>query len=523
MAKADRRPARLRRFPLAAALGLVVAYLLGAAGCAPLQAVVPVASEPAPAAPPVIPTPTPIPPPAPQDLGQEAPDGQAIVAGGWATRSIILTFRAPEPAGAWVPEVEVVRVGEPFRGVPTTRGEPLPAGAGAARVELPDLAPGRYRWQARFRDGESEREGAWVAFAEGEDGFGVAGRPPAVQRVVTTGALVSPEGEPFVGQSGRLGLRWTVAVEPPAELDRLAYLLHPRDGVPNPADARSLPPTARSLDLEGLPDGQWYLHLWAVDEAGQAGEPATIPLTVLRSPPEIREVSYRTFVTNPLYQQASIRFKLSRPASVAVTIFARSSPAPVRVYHLARQAADETVSVAWDGRDSRLQVVEPGPYSFVVEATDDAGNTAQARHDGLTITDKLIRVSLGSQSMVAYAGATAVLSTLVTTGGQQLPTRPGTFEVEYKRSPFTFHSPFPRSSRFWYPDATVRYAMLFDPAEGNFIHDNGARTVFGPGTNGAALPGTTYGGSHGCVNVPTRAMAQFYEWTPTGTPVIVAP
>jgi len=95
-----------------------------------------------------------------------------------------------------------------------------------------------------------------------------------------------------------------------------------------------------------------------------------------------------------------------------------------------------------------------------------------------------------------------------------VPTKSGTFEVVYKSSPFTFHSPVSPGSPVLYPDAKVRYAMLFDPAEGNFLHDNGARRAYGPGTNGPGVPGGPSSGTHGCVNVPLAVMAQLYEWTP---------
>jgi lipoprotein-anchoring transpeptidase ErfK/SrfK len=63
--------------------------------------------------------------------------------------------------------------------------------------------------------------------------------------------------------------------------------------------------------------------------------------------------------------------------------------------------------------------------------------------------------------------------------------------------------------------------MLFDPAGANFIHDAPWRSVFGPGTNGPGIPGDTYDGSHGCVELPTAAMSQLYPWTALGTPVVV--
>ena len=54
-----------------------------------------------------------------------------------------------------------------------------------------------------------------------------------------------------------------------------------------------------------------------------------------------------------------------------------------------------------------------------------------------------------------------VYSTLVTTGGPQLPTDHGFFHIYMKISPFTFHSPWPPGSQYWYPDSPVQYWMPF--------------------------------------------------------------
>src|SRR6185437_9038910 len=122
----------------------------------------------------------------------------------------------------------------------------------------------------------------------------------------------------------------------------------------------------------------------------------------------------------------------------------------------------KTIKVEWDGKDAKGQFVPTGSYRFMVNAVDAAGNQAQAIYTGLTLTDKLIKVSLSKQQMIAYAGDTAFATTVVTTGGQALPTPTGQFEIIEKSSPFVFHAQYPKGSPYWFPDVTSHYAMLFN-------------------------------------------------------------
>jgi lipoprotein-anchoring transpeptidase ErfK/SrfK len=135
---------------------------------------------------------------------------------------------------------------------------------------------------------------------------------------------------------------------------------------------------------------------------------------------------------------------------------------------------------------------------------------------------KRITISLSRQRLRAWVGNTVVLSTPVTTGDAVLPTPTGYFTIFAKRSPYTFISPFPAGSRFWYPPSTVSFAMEFANG-GYFIHDAPWRTAYGRGTNAGSQPGTNYGGTHGCVNVPYNAARFLYFWAPIGTSVHVVP
>jgi lipoprotein-anchoring transpeptidase ErfK/SrfK len=172
-----------------------------------------------------------------------------------------------------------------------------------------------------------------------------------------------------------------------------------------------------------------------------------------------------------------------------------------------------------------------------VRATDHAGNvgswnlggiSVNPRPGTLTVTGqrvypgggKLIIVSLARQTLYAYDGDKLVLQTLVTTGNPSLPTPAGSYTIMAKYHPFQFVSPWPPSSPFWYPPSWVSYAMLFR-AGGYFLHDAPWRSVFGPGSNGPGQPGTNYGGTHGCVNIPPDATYFLWNWAPVGTLVLV--
>ena len=537
-----RHDRKLAWLPLVSSL--VVVCLLGVVGCSRAPAlsptpVVPVTSGSPPLlganpATPSAPIPTSQPAtstPVPKvavatDLAQMTTDGKVLAATGWTMGGVVLSFRAPSPAGpSLVPQVEVVKSDQPFTGAPTTQGPPVPTTNAEvdARVTLGNLVPGQYKWQARFEDAETKQLGAWSGFANGDVAFGIVGPAPSIQNLTVSGTEHNSGGVALVSQKDQPVLQWSVTIDQSLALDHLVYVADQQ------AKAATVPPTgnliaddSRSLPIDNLSDGDWYLHLWAVDKAGQASQPATVEVQVMRHPLEISNVLFRSWATNPLYQTVSIQFDASRDARVTVSILPLTSAAPIRVYDVGAQSASKAVHLTWDGKDSQGKVVAPGTYRFLIDAVDQAGNDAQALYSGITITDKVIKVSLGTQSLTAYEGDKPLVTTLVTSGGSDIPTPVGQFEILQKSSPFMFHSPFPKGNKFWYPDVQSHFAMLFDQPDADFIHDAPWRNKFGPGTNGPGIPGQVYTGSHGCVETPASVMPRLYPWTPLGTPVIVS-
>ena len=129
---------------------------------------------------------------------------------------------------------------------------------------------------------------------------------------------------------------------------------------------------------------------------------------------------------------------------------------------------------------------------------------------------KAVVVRLGAQTLTAYLNGKPVLRTPVTTGRPTLPTPVGSYHIEAAYSPFTFHSPWPPGSPYWYPPAPVTWAMPF--YDGDFLHDDPAEpaNAFGAGSENGPYA------SHGCVHVPHAAMAFLFHWLPIGAGVIVA-
>jgi lipoprotein-anchoring transpeptidase ErfK/SrfK len=137
-----------------------------------------------------------------------------------------------------------------------------------------------------------------------------------------------------------------------------------------------------------------------------------------------------------------------------------------------------------------------------------------------TLPDKALAISLKEQVIRAYSHGQQVFWSYVTTGRPGLETDPGSFKVYWKVSPWTMHSPWPKGSPYWYPDSKVKMVMWFNGGAG--IHDAYWRAYYGPGTEYPHYdPYGEDNGTHGCVNVPYSNMVWLWNWTPTGTPVIV--
>ncbi|MEA2647213.1 MAG: hypothetical protein QOE92_2296 [Chloroflexota bacterium] len=130
-----------------------------------------------------------------------------------------------------------------------------------------------------------------------------------------------------------------------------------------------------------------------------------------------------------------------------------------------------------------------------------------------SMPEKAIYVSLAREELRAYDHGKPFITTLVTTGRPELGTDTGEMSVIKKDSPWVMHSPWPRGSKYWYPDTRVTYVLWFH-VDGSGLHDAPWRSRYGPGTNDA-------NGTHGCVNIPYAETVKLFNWAPVGTPVYI--
>ena len=140
------------------------------------------------------------------------------------------------------------------------------------------------------------------------------------------------------------------------------------------------------------------------------------------------------------------------------------------------------------------------------------------------MNEKVVVVALAEQVIRVYADGKLVNAFQVTTGQPDLPSPPGTWWVEGKKSPTEFKADVPQSSPNWYPPTPINYAMQFH-SNGYFLHDSWWRSQYGPGTNFPHLDpgGTQYSihGSHGCVNMSKDDAAWLYGFVQLYTHILV--
>ncbi|HEX6122308.1 MAG TPA: L,D-transpeptidase [Ktedonobacterales bacterium] len=135
---------------------------------------------------------------------------------------------------------------------------------------------------------------------------------------------------------------------------------------------------------------------------------------------------------------------------------------------------------------------------------------------------QVILVSLAQQWLWAYQDGRLVFSNPVATGQPDLQTPSGTYRIQGKLADVMFYSPWAPDSPYYYAPEHINYALPFR-AGGFYIHDAPWRATFGPGSQ---VPHATPGGgwetgSHGCVNVTTRAAAWLYAWVAPGASLLI--
>jgi lipoprotein-anchoring transpeptidase ErfK/SrfK len=166
---------------------------------------------------------------------------------------------------------------------------------------------------------------------------------------------------------------------------------------------------------------------------------------------------------------------------------------------------------------TKLAAADPGQVAISAFA---AQRYAGQIHDALLshLPPKAVLISSSGQHLSAYEGGRQVASTPITSGTPpDLATDIGPMKVLRKDSPWKMHSPWPKGSPYWYPDANVQMVIWFTNT-GEGLHDaDWQPCCWGPGSQFGPYA------SHGCIHVPIETERFLFSWTAIGTPVVMYP
>ncbi len=451
----------------------------------------------------------------------------ALAAGSWiASTKIDLHMQVTVSAGAVTPQVEVEPVGTAFTNTVTAQGTSVSA-TGSAVVPVPDLRDGTaYHWQARVAD-DAGNTSPWVSFSPSGTDFGADLTSPA-KPIVTSPS--NPKSNGWY-HNRVITVGWS-STDSASGIAGYTYAL--QRGKPHGIKAGKIS-TATGARLSNMADGVWYLVVRAQDHAGNWSANGFFRMQLDRKPARIIWLTPpSTF--DPYDGPTSFKFTVSEPAQVRLKMYRVGTKTPVQTFHFKSVQPNHDVTVTWLGKRGKSPLPR-GYYFFAATAVDHAHNLTHVNVGGIRLNPipptlgpdgirlypnggKEILVVLSQQTLYAYNGTHLDLKTYVTTGNPSLPTPVGTYSVMAKYHPYEMISPWPVGSPYYYAPSWMSYAMLFRDG-GYFLHDAPWRSAFGPGTNGPGQPGTNYGGSHGCVNIPPAAMTYLWNWTPMGTRVLV--
>jgi hypothetical protein len=123
------------------------------------------------------------------------------------------------------------------------------------------------------------------------------------------------------------------------------------------------------------------------------------------------------------------------------------------------------------------------------------------------VTGRWVQVDLFEQTLAAYEGNRLVYATLIASGLDEWPTRPGLFNVYAKLYADRMRGAYREDGSDYYYLEAVPWVMYYDgqrALHGEYWHD-----------------GLGFRRSHGCVNLAPLDARWLYEWTEVGTPVWV--
>jgi lipoprotein-anchoring transpeptidase ErfK/SrfK len=448
-----------------------------------------------------------------------------------SSTSLDLHFQVAVSTEALTPQVEIEPSNVPFAGQPNFSGPSLKT-SGAASVVVTGLVNRQtYHWQARTTDAAGGAS-QWVQFSAAKSSADVGVDQDAPTRPTVASPTDPNQARWYNTKVEALRWRSTDAI---SGIRGYSFVV---------AESRHLSPPGSttadtSVQLNNLRDGVWFFAVRSEDRAGNWSQTSTFRMRLDRHPATLSWLSPNRIKFNPYRGPTKLEFKVNKNAAVTLQLYRVGAKQPVASFAFPHLRASRVATLEWSGKDKHGKPYPAGYYFFSASAIDRAFNVTKVNLGGIDYTPeqphlaatgqvlyasdgRRIFVSLSRQTLYAYDGTKLVLQTFVTTGNPNLPTPPGHFAVIGKYHPYEFVSPWPLGSPYWYPPSWSQFALLFKEG-GYFLHDAPWRGAFGPGTNGAGQPGTNYGGTHGCVNIPSTPMVFLFGWAQLGTPVDVVP
>jgi hypothetical protein len=449
--------------------------------------------------------------------------GHTVTAGSWSrSRSLTVTLRSAGNGGWLHAQVQVSAAGSNFHTVAGAKGTAVQAPKGTLvtlSATLNNLKDGgAYIWQVRTADTNGATS-AWVPFTTaGTVAIRTDLTAPSPPTIVSSNAAIK---NGYWSRATSATFSWS-ATDRGSGVAGYSYSFSQKLHAARPAMHGS-----NMATFAKVPDGHWFLHVWARDVAGNWSRLSVFKFNIDHTAPKIAFKGVTSDHFNPYLGKQTISFTLSHQAAVHVQIHLKKWI--LRTENLGTLGVG-THTYIWAGKGQKGDLTPKGWYYITMTTQDKLGNTgtyaSAGFHDNpikpvypfVYEPGRHIVVSLSKEAIYAYDGYNLVKWSFATTGNPALPTPTGHYEIFARFSPFEFISPWPEGSPYYYAPSWVSHAMEFQ-GEGYFIHDAPWRTVFGPGSDGPGTPGTNYGGTHGCVNVPNSMSDFLWNWSTIGTPV----
>ncbi len=149
----------------------------------------------------------------------------------------------------------------------------------------------------------------------------------------------------------------------------------------------------RMADGSWAPDGSYQLYADVRDYRGNMGEYGPLSIIVDNTAPSAEiSIPYSTFSPNMDDSQDVLEVFQRKTSSESLwTGIIKKEDEIIRSYSWNGLAAG---SFTWDGRDNEGALLQNGTYSYILESTDEAGNSFRSKVEGIQIDNRTFPVRI---------------------------------------------------------------------------------------------------------------------------------